>query len=46
MKGISGETGDAFFNDHSPETVIIPSEILFPVISDLFRKRAAFKILS
>ena len=35
IKGISCETGDAFFNDRSHQTTIIPAEILFPVISDL-----------
>jgi hypothetical protein len=34
-KGISCETGDAFFNDRSHQSTIIPAEILFPVISDL-----------
>ncbi len=34
FKGISCETGDAFFNDRSHQTTIIPTEILFPVISD------------
>jgi len=29
------ETGDAFFNDRSHQTIIMPAEILFPVISDL-----------
>ncbi|MFH1674350.1 MAG: hypothetical protein ABIF87_13115 [Pseudomonadota bacterium] len=35
IKGISSETGDAFFNDRSHQTTIMPAEILFPVISDL-----------
>jgi len=35
IKGISCETGDAFFNARSHQTTIIPTEILFPVISDL-----------
>jgi len=35
IKGISCETGDAFFNARSHQTTIIPAEILFPVISDL-----------
>ena len=35
IKGISCETGDAFFNDRSHQTTIMPAEILFPVISDL-----------
>jgi len=35
IKGISYETGDAFFNARSHETTIIPAEILFPVIGDL-----------
>jgi len=34
-KGISCETGDAFFIDRSHQTTIMPAEILFPVISDL-----------
>ena len=28
------ETGDVFFNDHSHQTIIMPVEIFFPVISD------------
>jgi len=28
------KTGDAFFNDRSHQTIIMPAEILFPVISD------------
>jgi len=35
IKGISCETGDAFFNDRLHQTKIMPAEILFPVISDL-----------
>ena len=35
IKGISCETGDAFFNDRSHQTTIIPAKILFTVISDL-----------
>ena len=35
IKGISCETGDAFFNDRLHQTTIMPAEILFPVISDL-----------
>jgi len=35
VKGITCETGDAFFNDRLHQTPIIPAEILFPVISDL-----------
>jgi len=35
IKGISCETGDAFFNDRSHQTTIMPAEILFPVTSDL-----------
>jgi hypothetical protein len=35
LKGITCETGDAFFNDRSHQTTIMPAEILFPVISDL-----------
>jgi hypothetical protein len=46
MKGISSETGDAFFSDHSHQTIIMRDEILIPVISDLIRKRDALKILS
>jgi len=34
IKGISCETGDAFFNDCLHQTTIMPAEILFPVISD------------
>jgi hypothetical protein len=35
IKGISCETGDAFFNGHLHQTTIMPAEIFFPVISDL-----------
>ncbi len=35
MKGISCETGDAFFINRSHQTTIMPAEILFHVISDL-----------
>jgi|TARA_B100001964_G_C13986089_1_gene488463 hypothetical protein len=35
MKGISCETGDAFFIHRSHQTTIMPAEILFHVISDL-----------
>ena len=35
IKGISHETGDAFFNDRLHQTTIMPAEILFPVIRDL-----------
>ena len=35
IKGISCETGDAFFNARSHQTTIMPTEIRFPVISDL-----------
>ena len=35
MKGISCETGDAFFINRSHQTTIMPAEILFLVISDL-----------
>jgi len=35
IKGISCETGDAFFNDSLHQTTIMPAKILFPVISDL-----------
>jgi hypothetical protein len=35
IKGITCETGDAFFNDRLHRTTIMPAEILFPVISDL-----------
>jgi len=35
IKGISCETGDAFFNARSHQTTIMPAEILSPVISDL-----------
>ena len=35
MKGISCETGDAFFIHRSHQTTIMPAEILFLVISDL-----------
>jgi hypothetical protein len=35
IKGISRETGDAFFIDRLHQTTIMPAEILFPVISDL-----------
>jgi len=35
IKGISCETGDAFFNARSHQATIIPAEILFPVIGDL-----------
>jgi len=35
MKGISHETGDAFFNDRLHQTTIVPAEILFTFISDL-----------
>jgi len=35
IKGISCETGNAFFNDRLHQTTIMPAEILFPVISDL-----------
>ena len=35
IKGISSETGDAFFNDPLHQTTIMPVGILFPVISDL-----------
>jgi len=34
IKGISCETGDAFFNARSYQTTIIPAEILFPDIGD------------
>jgi hypothetical protein len=33
IKGISCETGDAFFNVRSQQTTTMPAEILFPVIS-------------
>jgi len=35
MKGISHETGDAFFNDRLHQTIIMPAEILFTFISNL-----------
>jgi len=35
IKGISCETGDAFFNARSHQITIIPAEILLPVIGDL-----------
>jgi len=31
IKGISCETGDAFFNDRSRQTIIMPAGILFPL---------------
>jgi hypothetical protein len=34
IKGITCETGDAFFNERLHQTKIMPAEILFPVISD------------
>jgi hypothetical protein len=35
IKGITCETGDAFFNDRLHQTTIMPVLILFTVISDL-----------
>ena len=34
IKGISCETGDAFFNDRTHQNTIMSDEILFPVISE------------
>ncbi|MCK4469949.1 MAG: hypothetical protein KAU60_16550 [Desulfobacterales bacterium] len=37
LKGISCETGDAFFNDRSHQTTIMPAEILFPIYQRSYR---------